>query len=81
MGSLNFELETGGRAEISMEDHKRLVLPQFHTGHSGLDCLIDEAWRGQYSSTADMLNHVENLHGPRDNRGAAELPPRRDSIW
>ena len=57
-----------------MDDHNRLVLPQIHTGHSGLDCLIENAWRGKYNSTADMLEHAENLNGPQDNRGAVKHP-------
>ncbi|KKK17449.1 serine/threonine protein [Aspergillus rambellii] len=74
MGCLVYELETGVSSGISMDDHDRLVLPQIQTGHSGLDCLIENAWRGQYNSTADMLEHAENLNGAQDNRGAVEYP-------
>lgn len=74
MGCLIYELEIGYPAEISVDDHNCLILPQIHTGHRGLDCLIENAWRGQYNSTADMLGDAENLNGPQDNRGAVKYP-------
>lgn len=74
MGSLIYELETGSRAEISLDDHDGLVLPQIHTAHNGLHSLIENAWRGQYGSTTDMLKHAECLNAVQDSRGPVEHP-------
>ncbi|KAM0668285.1 hypothetical protein ACQRIU_001847 [Beauveria bassiana] len=72
MGSLIYELETGVRSEISFDDHDGLILPKVHTAHDGLDSLIENAWRGQYDSTTDMLKHAECLNTVQDSRGPVE---------
>ncbi|KNG85338.1 hypothetical protein ANOM_006288 [Aspergillus nomiae NRRL 13137] len=73
MGSLIYELETGVRPEISVDNHGSLSLPLVHTGHDGLDPMIENAWRGKYESTADMLKHTELLlNAGHDSRGPVE---------
>ncbi|KAM3503366.1 hypothetical protein MY11210_008750 [Beauveria gryllotalpidicola] len=74
MGSLIYELETGARSEISLDHHGSLILPQIDTGHDGLDSLIENAWRGQYASTQDMLEYAECLDAVQDIRGPFEPP-------
>ncbi|RJE23418.1 hypothetical protein PHISCL_04226 [Aspergillus sclerotialis] len=74
MVSLIYELETGVRPEISLDDHNGLILPQIHTVHDGLDSLIEKAWRGQYNSTIDMLKHAERLNTVQNSRGPVEQP-------
>lgn len=74
MASLIYELETGSRPEISFDDRDGLVVPQIHTAHDGLDSLIENAWRGQYNSTADMLKKAKSLNAIEDTRGPVEQP-------
>ena len=68
MGSLIYELETGIRSEISTDSCDGLILPPIQTGNSGLDSLVEHAWRGRFDSTADMLKHAENLSDSQDSR-------------
>lgn len=65
MGSLIFQMETGTKPELSVDDNGTLVLPQIRIGHSGIESMIRRAWLGQYSSTAQMLEHAESLHTDR----------------
>ncbi|KAH8709234.1 Ribosomal protein S6 kinase alpha-5 [Beauveria bassiana] len=80
MGSLIYELETGVRSEISLDDHDGLILPKIHTAHDGLDSLIENAWRGQYDSTTDMLKHAECLNTVQDSRGPVEHPVSKTKL-
>jgi serine/threonine protein kinase len=73
LGSLIYEMETGLRPTISMNDSD-LVLPEVSTGHAGIDSLIKSAWRGNFESTKEMLEYAERLSGDRDNRGPIEYP-------
>ncbi len=68
MGSLIYELETGVRPEVSADSCEGLILPSIQTGNSGLDSLIEDAWRGRFESTADMLKHIESLSDGQDSR-------------
>ncbi|PQK13601.1 hypothetical protein BB8028_0004g05320 [Beauveria bassiana] len=80
MGSLIYELETGVRSEISFDDHDGLILPKINTAHDGLDSLIENAWRGQYDSTTDMLKHAECLNTVQDSRGPVEHPVSKTEL-
>lgn len=80
MGSLIYEWETGVRPEISLGDHESLILPQIHTGHDGLDALIENAWRAQYTSTEDMLEDAECLNAVQDRRGPVESPISKEEL-
>lgn len=65
VGSLIYELETG--VEVDGQD-----VSQIQTGHSGLNSLIDKAWRDEYNSTAEMVADAEKLNDDRDPRRAIE---------
>ncbi|KAE8150983.1 kinase-like domain-containing protein [Aspergillus avenaceus] len=79
MGSLIYELETGARPDLSADDHGALVLPQIHTRHAGLDALVENAWRGHYARTEDMLEHADCLDALPDSREPYERPiPRAE---
>lgn len=80
MGSLIYELETGVRPEIFLDDHDGLILPQIDTAHDGLDSLIENAWRGQYNSTADMLKHAQCLSAVQDSRRPVEHPVPKEEL-
>ena len=80
MGSLIYEWETGVRPEISLGDHESLILPQIHTGHDGLDALVENAWCAQYTSTEDMLADAECLDAVQDSRGPIESPISKEEL-
>ncbi|KAB8260184.1 serine/threonine protein kinase [Aspergillus pseudonomiae] len=80
MGSLIYELETGVRPEISVDNPCSLSLPLVHTGCDELDSIIDNAWRGQYQSTADMLKHIELLNAGQDSRGPVEYTVSKEEL-
>jgi serine/threonine protein kinase len=60
--SLIFQMETGTKPELSVDDSGALVLPRIQTGLSVLDTMIQKAWLGQYNSTAHMLKDADALH-------------------
>ena len=70
MASLIFRMEIGSKPEFPFGDNGTMILPELSTGHSGIDSMIRRAWLGQYSSTAEMLEDAESLHGDarRDTR-------------
>ncbi|KAI9841022.1 MAG: hypothetical protein M1837_001052 [Sclerophora amabilis] len=77
MASLMFQVETGTKPDLSLDDTGMLVLPQIHVGHSGIESIIRRAWLKQFSSTAQMLDHAESLY----NRGSQEThSPRIQSL-
>lgn len=86
MGSLIYRMEHGGKPKFSIDDRGALVLPEVQTGHDGLDAVICRAWLGQYSSTAEMLKHVESfLNGQSRSAGRSDSDqitrePLRDRV-
>ncbi|KAF2253517.1 hypothetical protein BU26DRAFT_450388 [Trematosphaeria pertusa] len=82
MASLIFQMETGTQPELSVDDNRALVLPEIRTGHNGIDSMIRKAWLGQYSSTAQMLEHAESLHndGNWDTHSPITQPTLRDAL-
>lgn len=73
VGSLIYELETG--VEVDGQD-----VSQIQTGHSGLNSLIDKAWREQYTSTAEMLADARNLNDDQDPRRPMENAPTKADL-
>ncbi|RDW64433.1 uncharacterized protein DSM5745_09844 [Aspergillus mulundensis] len=80
MASLIYELETGARPEITLNDRDEVVLPAVHTGNTGLDSLIENAWRGRYESTADMLARARSLNHSEDIRGQTQDCPSKEEL-
>ena len=82
MGSLIFHMEHGSKAQLSVDNNGTLLLPEVQTGHEGIDTIVRKAWLGQYSSTAQMLRHIESLHmdRSRDTRGSRTHPVSRESL-
>jgi len=82
MASLIFQMETGTKPELSTNGEQSLVLPEIHTGHNGIDLMIRKAWLGQYSSTAQMLEHAESLYndGHRGTLSPMIQPTSRDAL-
>lgn len=37
--------------------------PAIDLGHSGIEAVVLKAWRGEYSSTVEMLEHIQSLSG------------------
>ncbi|KAJ6150708.1 hypothetical protein N7470_007302 [Penicillium chermesinum] len=68
MASMIYELETGGRPDISINSSKELYFPTVQTGDVVLDALIQNAWQGSFDSTLAMLRHAEKLGYGRDIR-------------
>ena len=61
MGSLSFRLQIKTEPKLSIAGDGAMVLPEFYTGHDGVDAVIRKAWLGQYNSTKDMLKDLEDL--------------------
>ncbi|KAJ5576915.1 hypothetical protein N7535_003841 [Penicillium sp. DV-2018c] len=68
MASMIYDLETGGRPEISVDSSQGIILPVIQTGNKDLDSLIENAWRGRFDSTLAMLKHAERISDGKDNR-------------
>lgn len=82
VASLIFEMETGTKPELSVDDSGALILPRIQTGLSTLDKILQKAWLGQYSSTAHMLEDIGGLHCDidRDLSGMAPLVSTRELL-
>lgn len=88
MGSLIFQMEHGSRPNLSIDYNGILIIPEVQTGHNGVDEVIREAWLGKYSSTAQMLKHIESLctssrdiHSPRTYSVSRESLRDRIRQW
>ncbi|RMJ23493.1 hypothetical protein PHISP_05643 [Aspergillus sp. HF37] len=79
MGSLIFSMEFGHKPDLAA-DNGVIVLPPVHTGHGGLDSIIQKAWLGKYASTVQMLGDVEALQGniTQDPRGTIQLVSKNE---
>jgi serine/threonine protein kinase len=62
MGSLIFQMEHGMKPTLSVDANGALILPKIHSGHDGIDAAIERAWLEKYTSTAQMLDHLDSLH-------------------
>ena len=60
LGSVIFEIETGGRPALYF-DGIDLNVPSVRTGDAQLDVIIQKAWYNDFASTVEMLQAVENL--------------------
>jgi hypothetical protein len=55
-------MEHGTKPELSVCEDGTIVFPCIQTGNSGVDTMIRKAWLGEYTSTAQMLEHAYSLH-------------------
>jgi serine/threonine protein kinase len=62
MGSFIFQMEHGVKPTLSINETGCLVLPEICTGHNGIDAVIQRAWLEQYTSTAEMLEHIDSFY-------------------
>lgn len=90
MGSLVYEIETGKRAELFVDNESGApILPKFSTGHSSIDSMVRNAWLRHHASTAQMLAHIESLvnvaagdsQGPIEYQVSIEEPRTRVKQW
>lgn len=75
MGSLIYRMEHGVKPKLSVDETGALVLPEVQIGHEGLDAAIRKVWLGQYSSTTEMLMHIESF---LDNENGSVCWPNSD---
>ncbi|KAI3320994.1 kinase-like protein [Xylariaceae sp. AK1471] len=81
MASLMFQMETGAKPLLSIDNSGTLVVPQIHTGHADIDLIITKAWLGEYSSTAQMLEHPTFLReGRRRTYDSITYPVSKDTL-
>jgi serine/threonine protein kinase len=89
MGSLIFQMEHGAKPELSVDERGTLILPEVQTENDDLDTIIRKAWLGQYSSTTQILKHLESLYNgatqdtgyPRTERVSIESLKHRIKDW
>ncbi|PWY66751.1 serine/threonine protein kinase [Aspergillus heteromorphus CBS 117.55] len=78
MGSLIYEMEKGYPPQIRTNSETGdLLLPRFYTGHDGIDLLIDHAWRGEYTSTREMLARAEELYTTLGREEVRNVVPKK----
>ncbi|KAJ2906145.1 uncharacterized protein MKZ38_002860 [Zalerion maritima] len=81
MASLIFRMETGAEPKLSVNDYGTLFLPQIRTGHVGIDSMVTKAWLGEYSSTAQMLEHAASFREEsRDVHNPMTHPVSKDTL-
>ncbi|GLA39026.1 hypothetical protein AnigIFM63309_006352 [Aspergillus niger] len=73
VGSLIYQMEHGVKPELSLDVHGTLVLPNIHTGRPMLDTITRDAWIGNYSRTAEMLERIEAIGIIGDDSGHGSL--------
>ncbi|GAB1213447.1 hypothetical protein ATERTT37_002596 [Aspergillus terreus] len=61
MGSLIYHLEHGVKPRLVADRDGSMVMPDIRTGSDLLDRVIENAWLGQYISTAQMFEDVKSL--------------------
>lgn len=61
LASLMFFYEVGTKPLLFVREDGSLLLPQFTVPDTDIGSIITRAWKGEFASTTDMLQHVQSL--------------------